>query len=76
LRVEGNTVQIVVITYYVTSFVMGGPDSSAIGVPSRQKRVPCFNWRMASCGFAAPIDKLSGLPKLNFATIDWYNTYD
>ncbi len=38
----------------------GGPDSSAIGVPQAQADVQAT--RKTSCGFAAPIGKLSGPP--------------
>ena len=40
--------------------VAGGPDSSAIGVPQAQEGFHAP--RRTSCGFAAPIDKLSRLP--------------
>ena len=41
---------------------MGSPDSSAIGVPQAQEVL--YRIGEASCRFAAPIDKLSGLPSV------------
>ena len=45
-----------------TSACAGGPDSSSIGVPQAQEG-RCTE-QQASCGFAAPIGKLSGPPGL------------